>query len=131
MTLERQDIDQDFYQADLKNIQFTVYNQNGTLKDLALSEITWALIFDDGKNPRTLFQKSSLDIYQIEVAGLGICVVHILPGDTFNIYGTFRHQLHVQDENGYAGIVSSGKVQIFRSFARRPRSTSQDAYLSA
>lgn len=131
MTRERQDILQDFYQADTKTIQVTIYNQNDTLKDLTGAEITYSLIKDDAKNPVVIFQKSSnVGVEEIEVIGLGVCAVHLLPTDTFNIHGSFRHQLHVHDSEGHGGIVMSGKVQIFRSFARRPRSSQQTAYLT-
>lgn len=130
MTKERQDINEDFYQGDVHDIQVTIYNQNGTLKDLTGAELTYALFRDDGKNPTLLFQKSSEDVSQIEVTGTGVCLVHLVPPDTFNVYGTFRHQLHLVDATGYAGIVMSGKVEIFRSFARRPRDSKTPAYLT-
>jgi len=130
MTYERQDITEDFYAGDTKDIEVTIYDQDGQLKDLANSELTYALIYDDAKNPYTLFQKTSVGAIEIEITGTGKCVIHLLPGDTFSFNGTFRHQLHLVDENGYAGIVMSGKVQIFKSFARRSRNSGFEAYLS-
>ena len=129
MTRERQDITSDFYQGDIKDIQITVYNQNGSLKDLDASEITYALFTEDPKTPELIFLKSSQTDTEIEVKGPGVCVVHLLPADTIFINGTFRHQLHVADAE-YAGIVTSGRVFIFKSFARRPRQDNQTAYLT-
>lgn len=129
MTMEKQDILADFYSGNKKDIQVTI-TKNGSLKDLTNCELTYALILDDAKNPRALFQKSSVDINEIEITGLGVCLIHLLPDDTINYYGNFRHQLHMQDENGYGDIVMTGAVKIFRAFAARPRSDSQPAYLS-
>lgn len=129
MTLERQDITEDFYEGDPKDIQFTVRDGLGALKDLATAELTYAIIRDDPRNPTAVLMKSSF-LSQIEVAGLGVCIVHLLAPDTIGLHGTFRHQLHVYVADDDAGIVSSGKVSIFRSFARRLRSAHAHAYLS-
>lgn len=129
MTAEHQDITEDFYSGNKKDIQVTI-RRDGSLKDLTNCELTYALILDDVKNPQTLFQKNSVDTTQIEVTGLGVCLIHLLPSDTLNYYGSFRHQLHMQDENGYGDIVMTGAVKIFRAFAVRPRSDSQPVYLS-
>lgn len=130
MTVEKQDIKSDFYEGDKKLIEFTIRDQNDALKDLSLSEISWALILDDGKNPQTILRKTSTDPAEVEVVSLGVCQVKIEPTDTIGKYGTFRHQLFVVDENGNSGIVSSGEVRIFRSFARRPRNSQQSVYLT-
>lgn len=129
MTAEKQDILNDFYSGNKKDIQVTIYKDDGSKKDLAGCELTYALVLDDLKNPRALFQKSSEEVTQIEVVALGICIVHLLPADTLNLYGNFRHQLHMQDENGYGDIVMTGAVKIFRAFAARQRSDSVPAYL--
>ena len=129
MTTERQDIPSDFYQGDEKDIQITITDIDGNLKDLTGGELTYALIYDDGKNPYTVFLKSSADPLEIEIVTLGICVVHLVPSDTFNISGTFRHQLHLYDAAGKGGIVMTGKVVIFKSYARRPRKNVLPVYL--
>lgn len=129
MTEEKQDILEDFYEADEKDIQFTIVDQSGDPLDLDGAEITWALFSDDGKNPHVELMKSSKKEDEIEVTGTGICVVHLLPGDTLGLYGTYRYQLHVVTATQGSGIVSSGKVYINRSFAKRYETHTALVYL--
>lgn len=128
MTAEKQDITSDFYQLTHKDIQVTIVDDNGNLKDLSQCELSYALIFDNGKVRVTKLMKSSTT-GDIEVTGLGKCVIHYYPADTQEIYGTYRHQLHVHDENGYDAIAMTGRVDILRSFIARIAITTAHAYL--
>lgn len=130
MTFEKQDVVTDFYAGNTKDLTVTVYVDEAKtqVKDLAGAEITWALFDDDNV---TFMVKSSSDATQISVPtpGNGICIIHLLPPDTVNLYGTYRHHVNVVDANGDESTVLTGKVRIFKSFARRFRNETLNAYL--
>lgn len=130
MTFERQDVTEDFYAGNSKDLTITIYLDEAktTVKDLTGAEITWALFTDDHN---VLLVKNSVDSSEIEVPtpANGICIVHIDPADTLDLYGTYKQHVNVVDGNGKESTVLTGKVRIFRSFARRPSDDSQAAYL--
>lgn len=130
MTFTRQDIDDNFYSGSSKDLTVTIWQdtQKTLVKDLTGAEITYSIVTDDDV---ILFTKSSTDSTQIEVPtpGNGVCIVHIKPGDTDLLHGTFTHHMSIVDANGYIGTVLTGQVRIFQSFAKRPRTDIVGAYL--
>ena len=127
MTKEKQDIKEDFYSGDTKDIVFEIVDKAGALYPLSNASADYALFTDEGV---VLIRKSSDQATEIEFdVPNSLVTVHLLPPDTLHIYGTFRHQLLVIDQNAYAEITSTGKVNIKRSFARRFESDSQAAFL--
>ncbi len=129
MTFERQNLMEDIYAGNTVDITVTIYEdeQKTVVKDLTGAEITWSLFTDDN---RILLTKSSVDSgITAPTPGNGQCIVHILPPDTTHIYGTFNHMLNVVDANDDESTVLTGKIRIFKSFAKRPRDGSLNAYL--
>lgn len=128
MTEINQDIKDDFYAGNSKNIRVTVVDKDEQPFNLNNCEITYA-ITDEDEAIRVV--KNSRDSSQItiEVSPNNEFVVHLLPGDTAFLNGLFRHMANVVDTNGYEETVMTGKVQIFKSYALRPRQTSMQAYL--
>lgn len=131
MTRERQDITEDYYSGNYKEVNVTVYNPDGSLKDLTGSEITYAIFTNDGSV--VLVKSSANGTEHIEIltpASDGQCVIKLKAVDTTFINGTFRHQMNVVDTNGYEETVLTGKINIYKAFAKRPRMTSISAYLA-
>lgn len=126
MTRERQDIKEDFYAGDTKDLVFIVYDKAGALFDLSNAEGTYALVTTDGQ---VILMKSSNNAAITFNVPNSEATVHLLPKDTIRIYGTFRHQLHINDQNDYQEIVSTGKVNIKQSFARMYRIEATSAFL--
>lgn len=131
MTSERQDILQDFYSGNAKKLRVTVTLPSGSPKDLTGSEITFALFRDD-KTKAVVLRKSSTSIDEITIddADDGLLTIHIEPKDTFNLYGSFRYHVNVVDANGDEETVTTGRISIFESFAKRPRASSKAAFLA-
>jgi hypothetical protein len=129
MTYERQDIAADFYAGNSKQIAVTVYKPDGNRKDITSSEITYA-VFTDAYEI-VLLKSSSDGAEHIEITDgpNGEFLIYLAPSDTVNINGTFRHHANVVDAYGDEETVFSGKINIFRSFARRFRRSSASAYL--
>ena len=133
MTVEKQDIKEDFYQGDYKAILVSVFKdkQLTQVKDLAGAEsVDWALT--DRKDGTIYLQKSTLDgdtSIKITDAGNGKVEVYLWPVDTASIYGTFRHQMQITDVDGKPECVMTGTVNIFRSYARRLVRGPVSAYL--
>lgn len=127
MTKEKQDILEDFYAGNYKVLRDTIRDANSNLMDLTGCEITFAL-FDD-KNV-TYVVKSSVDPTQIDIVGTGVVDIILLPEDSLHLKGSYRYHVNVVDGNGYEETVTSGKINIFASFARRLRVVSIPAYLS-
>jgi len=131
MTRERQDITEDFYAGNYKEIHVTCYNQDNSLKDLTNAEVTYA-IFTNANESEVLLMKSSnqgtdyIDI--LDPPTDGELLIKLKATDTVNISGTHRHHVNVVDSNGHEETVLSGKIQIFRSFARRFRISYASAY---
>lgn len=129
MTRERQDITEDFYSGNYKEIEVTCYNPDNSPKDLTGSEITYTIFTNQGV---VLLRKSTNEgnaSVEITDALNGKCVIKMQPKDTNWIYGTFRHHVNIVDENGHEETVLTGKIDIFRAFAFRFRSTEVSAYL--
>lgn len=139
MTRERQDILEDFYVGDHKNIRDTVYDKDGALENLTGGEATFFLI--DEETGETQITKSSSLVTEIEildqVANEGELVVYLVPSDTLrehpdaDLYGTFRYQIKFVNASGYASTVTTGRISIFRSpGSPRARHTVTFAYLA-
>lgn len=129
MTVENQNILEDFYTGNHKFIAISVLNKDGSPKDLSNSEIVYTLYRDNGE---VVVYKDKVS-GQITVSGASsnIANVAILPPDTLYptlLTGLFRHELVVVDETGKQETVTRGKVQIFRSYAARLASSYLTAY---
>ena len=133
MTVERQNIDEDFYAGNSKVIRVQIWEDAAqtTPKTLITDsyEITYVLHDDDGNVYVT--KSSAKGVTEIEVIDLanGICEVHLDPQDTvFLAAMTYRHQMNLVDDANDEETVMTGKVKLFRSFARRIRLDSVGAY---
>lgn len=130
MAREAQNIKEDFYAGDSKQILVTVYDQNDNLFDLAGCEVSYAMW-----HPKTeviVLQKSSTDANQIEILNPttnGVFAVNIKPTDTVRLNGEYRQQASIVDGSGNDVIVMTGRVMISKSFARRIRNDSISAYM--
>lgn len=134
MTVERQDITADFYQGNTKKLRDHVVDDDGGPKNLTNAEVTFALFLD--KTEVVVLQKSSkrndpfgTKEITIDNALNGDITVHLWPSDTHNFYGTFRYHINVIDSNGYEETVTTGKINIFKSFAKRFGIDTVPAYL--
>lgn len=132
MTREKQNVMEDFYAGDDKQLRITVYDSDGGLFDLTNCEITYAMFTNDED---VVLQKSSSNgadhIEILAPASNGVCVIKLAPEDTLDLYGVYRHQVQVVDvdANEDAEIVTTGRIQIFKSFARRYRKSAVPAYV--
>jgi hypothetical protein len=120
MTYINQDIMDGFYSGNKKIIRVKVYNQDGSLKDLGQSEITYA-IFTRDANEVILRKTSYNGDVEVKVVGLGLCERYLKAPDTAFIHGTFRHHVNVVDEDEYEATVLSGVVRIHQAPAKRFR----------
>jgi hypothetical protein len=128
MTLEKQNIDEDFYSGNHKDIQVDIVDHLGEKKDLTSAELTYILMTD--KYVEVLRKSSIDDGIEVTVPPTdGICIIHLIGADTYNLYGTYRHHLNVVDANGYEETVMTGSVDIIRTLARRVRKGTHTAYL--
>lgn len=125
MTEERQDILEDFYAGNTKNLRITVTDGAGLPKDLTDAGITFSLFTEATKTApeRIVVTKSSTNLDQIFLlnAVSGLLMICLKPVDTFNLYGTFRYHVNVIDSNDNEETVTTGKINIFKSFAKRSR----------
>jgi hypothetical protein len=139
MTIERQDITEDFYVGVHKNVRDTVYDKDGNLQNLTGFEATFFLL--DEETGVAYITKSSSDAAEIEILDQGTnegeLVVYLVPSDTLranadDLYGTFRYHIHCVDGNGNASIVTTGRMDIFPSPASgRFRKDNLSVFLSA
>ena len=131
MTIERQNIMEDYYAGDYKVLAVTVYEKDGeTKKNLSGCEITYALFDDDDMiflRRSSAVGATEIDITDEPNGGVEVYLVGYLTRD---LYGTYRHQMEVVDGDGHAAIVMTGKVNIYKAFARRYRTAVADAYLA-
>ena len=131
MTIERQDIKEDFYAGDYKVVAVTVFEADGeTRMNLAGCEITYALFDDD--NEIFIRKSSAVGATEIDITDElnGEVEVYLLGTNSLYLHGRYRHQMEVVDTNGHGEIVMTGKVTIFKSYARRYRTAVLDAYLA-
>lgn len=129
MTEERQDISEDFYAGNSKDLRVTIKDDNEIVVDLTGAELTYALFTDEHK---VIFRKSSIigpSEIDVPTPANGVCIVHILANDTILLKDIYRHQLSMVDASGNSSTVMVGKVHIFASFANRHRMTTTPAYL--
>jgi hypothetical protein len=135
MTYQKQDILEDFYEGNAKEIGVTVWEPDETepegrkLKNLENCEITWVLMNRTDYDIVYLRKSSFNGDGEIKVTGLGTCEIYINPPDTYNIHGKFRHHVNVVDEYGYEETVLTGLVEIHETSAKRYRQVSQPVYL--
>jgi hypothetical protein len=127
MTIEKQDITSDFYAGNHKILVETIVQADGSPKDLTDAEVTFALFTTTGV---LCFTKTSLEVTQIEITDAvgGECLIYLLPPDTVFLFGTYMYQVNVIDVTGYEETVTTGKINIFKSFARRLRRNVLHAY---
>jgi hypothetical protein len=120
VTIERQDITQDYYVGVHKNIRDTIKDVDGNLVDLTGGEATFFLM--DAETGVAHVTKSSSDATEIEIldqgTNLGELIVYLLPTDTRranheNLYGTFRYQIYYVDASDMSSIVTTGRIDVF------------------
>lgn len=135
MTMERQDILSDFYAGNSKKIRIMVVDDAGAPKDLTSAKITFAMFEEKSEAIRLIKSSTGLD----EIAGSQITIdnptggqmtIHLWPKDTYNVVGTFRYHVNVVDGTGFEETVTTGKINLFKSFAKRPHAENLSAYLS-
>ena len=130
MTAESQNILEDFYSGNSKDIQVTVTEFSGSAKDLTSAIITYAIVDD---NEEWVVQKSSLNgASQIEItdAPNGVFVIHILPSDTIHLHGDYIQHANVIDNTEDEETVMVGRIRIYKSFAQRYKYGQITAYLA-
>lgn len=129
MTEINQDIADGFYSGNSKDLRVPVLDKDGLAFALTNCEVTY-VVYD--KEGNVVLTKSSADASQVEilVSPTNVFVVHLLPPDTLHLNGLYRHMANVVDTNGYEETVFTGKLQIFKAHAQRPRQASRQAYIS-
>lgn len=128
MTLEKQDIREDFYSGNDKDIQVHIVDDLGADKELTSAQLNYVLMTD--KYIEVLRKTSEDGGIEIVVPPTdGDCIIHLTSADTRSIYGTFRHHLNVVDANGYEETVMTGTVNIIRTLASRVKRIGHSAYL--
>lgn len=130
MTYEKQDILESFYSGNTKRIGVTIYDDDGNLKDISNTELTYVMMDRTDYDNVKLVKSSYVGDSEIKVVGLGLCEIYIKPIDTLNLYGKFRHHLNGVDENGYVATLFTGLVEIHKTSAQRYRKISKPAYLN-
>ena len=134
MTVEKQDIKEDFYQGDYKAIEVTIYADKllTQIKDLTNAE-SIDYVLTHRKDGTIYIQKSTFDgdtsIKIIDPPTSGKVVVYLQPVDSVSIYGTFRHQMQITEFDGKPECVMTGTVNIYRSYARRLTRGAVSVYL--
>ena len=128
MTIERQDITQDFYQGNNKEISITVVDENGDPFVLgADAQITY-VIYNEKTEAIILRKSTEDDGITIPNPTENVFLIHISSSDTLNLASsTFRHMANVV-KNGYEETVMTGKVNIYRSLAARAKKKTQSGY---
>jgi hypothetical protein len=129
MTIEKQNILEDWYSGNTKEIEITVLEPDDSPKDLTDSEVTFAM-FTKGSEVVLVKSSATAEILLTDPLN-GVMVVYINPPDTAHIDGTFYYQVNVVDASGIEETVTTGRINIFRSHAKRPRKNSIPAHLSA
>lgn len=133
MTQEKQNIDEDYYAGNYKELKAVIYQQTTppltTAMPLTNCEVVWAL--HDEKTDDVYLEKSSLDANEIVITdeANGRVSVYLQPSDSFDLSGTYRHQMLVADANGHPETVLTGRIKIFKSYARRYREDSASAFV--
>src|SRR5512146_1342890 len=127
MTLERQDITEDWYAGNYKEIILHV-TRAGSAMDLRNCEVTYSMVSDKGQILFTLnSQAGGIDVTSDGVNGNALIQI---PGPyTTPHHGTYRHHATVVDESGQEETVMTGTVNILANYAHRPRKQIKPAYL--
>lgn len=134
MTFEEQHINEDFYAGNYKEITVTIYEdeEKTSPKDLAGGIISYTILTNE-KEPEVVLTKSSArgndEIEILAPSTDGKCVIKLIAADTVHLYGTYIHQMNMRDSNGHDETVLTGRIRIFKSFARLPSEDTQKAYL--
>ena len=131
MTYQKQDILEDWYEGDNKDIEVIVYNKDGSRKDLTNAEITYVIMDREDYDTVYLRKQSANGSGEIEITDAvnGVLMIHILPPDTLTLHGTFRHHLNVRDQYNKQETVFTGLVRIHETSGQPYREISQKAYL--
>jgi hypothetical protein len=131
MTLENQNILEDFYAGNDKKIRVAVYEDEAlsSLKDLTGAEVIYSIFDDNGVIHVTKTSADGASHIELTNPTNGECLVKLLPPDTAFLNGAYRHMLNVVDANDVETTVFTGRINIFRNLARRPRKASVPAYL--
>lgn len=129
MTIERQDITEDFYQGNSKTISVTIVDENGDPFVLGSeAQITYVIYIE--KTEEIVLRKSTEDSgITIPNPTENVFLIHVSSSDTLNLTSsTFRHMANVV-KNGYEETVMTGRVNIFRSLASRAKKKTQSSYV--
>jgi len=131
MTKERQDIKEDFYAGNYKEIEVICYEPDEvTRTDLTGMEITYAIFTDENEVVLAKSSHQGTDYIEITDAVNGEFVIKLNGGDTAFLHGTYRHHVNAVDTNGHEETILSGKINIFKAFAIRFRLDTWSAYLA-
>lgn len=130
MTVEKQDIRTDFYAGNTKDIQITVVNDSSAPFSLTGCEISYSIFDDDMKV--VVVKSSANGSSEIEVTdeANGVFEVHLIPTDTRNLKGQYRHQAMIVNSYGYYEIVTTGTILILPAGVKRNRKLNRHAYLA-
>lgn len=131
MTIEKQNITEDFYIGNYKVLAVTIYEDDALaqLFNLTGAEITYVWVTNDDE---FILVKSSQSAAEITItdAANGECEVYILAADTALFDpSVYYHHMNVVDSAGKEQTVFTGKVSLLKSYAQRPRKSSFAAYL--
>lgn len=129
MTDYSQNILDGFYAGNSKIIEVEITDTFGNPIDLTNAIATYGMV---NSKDEWVVQKSSSLSSEIDIIDPtnGVLQVFIEPSDTLPLYGTFIHHLNIVDVNGNESTVLAGRVNIFKSYARRYSYRSLQAYLS-
>jgi len=132
MTLEKQNISEDFYRGNYKVLAVTVWEDDDKTqpKDLTGAELTYVWVTRDDE---ITLVKSSVYPTQITITdGLnGVCEIYILAADTVSFEpNVYYHHLNVVDGAGKEETVFTGKITLLKSYAQRPRLATASAFLA-
>lgn len=107
MTINSQDID-DLTAGDTVQINFTVKDRNGDVKDITAISARWALADDRGGSK--VLEKSTTDGIQVTDAANGELQIELLPSETDGFSGSYYHELEITDSDGRVSTVATGTL---------------------
>jgi hypothetical protein len=109
VTAKNQDFE--MYQGENKVIDFDTYDKLGNEKDLTGAEAKWVLF--GGANSLNKIEKTTQD-NEIIIIGKKARVI-LIPSDTNDLGGRYRHELRVVDGVGNSEVTAVGVGTIFQS----------------
>lgn len=128
MTLQKQDILEDFYEGNTKVIQVEI-KEDGELKPLDGCELTYVMTDRTDYDIVHIRKQSYKGEQEIKVVGVGKCEIFINGSDTIDKHGKFRHHLNVVDETNREATVFTGLVVIHETSGKRYREIGKPVYL--